>query len=131
MPGTESRLAGRKSLAQPFKAGYAFNLMPKSRLAGRKSLAQRDRAPKLRRFWQLGVVQRWVQYVAELSAVGTARAILRYCAVPTGLGLLFGTHPALKRWAKIFRPASGTGPFAIPSLVATQCLAGSSTDVKF
>ncbi len=30
------------------------------------------------------------------------------CAVPTGLGLLVNAYPALKRWAKIFRPARGT-----------------------
>src|SRR5271157_6412626 len=39
------------------------------------------------------------------SAVGTTERIPS--AVPTGLGFLHYAFPALKRWAKLFRPASG------------------------
>ena len=40
------------------------------------------------------------------SAVGTAQNVLseKICAVPTGLGFLLDALPALKRWAKLFRP---------------------------
>src|SRR5271157_2536885 len=46
-------------------------------------------------------LQRWVVSTQVPSAVGTAEQ--ESCAVPTGLGVIYDTLPALKRWAKLFR----------------------------
>ena len=68
---------GQKSVAQPFKAGYASPLKSQSRRDGR--------CPE---FVSLG-----------LKPSGKS-------AVPAGTrGFLSHAFPALKRWAKLFRPA--------------------------
>jgi len=65
-------------------------------------------------------LQRWVGRGKRLSAVGTTDP--RFSAVPTGLRYVNDAYPALKRWAKLCRPASGT-PLRASTLLAILCLA--------
>jgi hypothetical protein len=68
-------------------------------------------------------LQRWVGIKMDWSAVGTTGIS---CAVPTGLGTSYHGYPALKRWAKIFRPASGTASFAMHASFLTRSSIGKS-----
>src|SRR5271165_4996831 len=68
------------------------SLTRESRLAGRNKKAHRFSGGRLAR--------------GNLSAVGTGedQAFLRSSVVPAGLGLKYTVFPALKGWAKLFRP---------------------------
>ena len=78
-----------------------FNLRKNRSGQGTSAVGAKELSPAL---------QRWVSDVSRnLSAVGTAEpAASRICPVPTGLGFITHAYPALKRWAKIFRPSGGT-----------------------
>src|SRR5271157_2093729 len=80
---------------------------PEESAAGAKEFSPaRIGAPEPRRFCAGWGGQRWESVVHTLESQRDGRGMLIWLAY--GTRILWEAYPALKRWAKLFRPVSGT-----------------------